>query len=234
MLLTNPDLRSQLPENVSIRALCYGAPPVFRWDDEECSDCYKEIFIIQHDKDGIISASSASVIDLFNKTVAIDAADLEQDVMLKMLLEKVDSEAGEAGDEDAEVWSVEEEQKPRPGSVWSWQDLKVTICRSLDHYRSSIEVEPEMWARVEQAISERKLTDTQPLSLMGQTVLQMKNVEGRVRIRRFDGMTQTHALSRELRLSKKMFGHHMPWGYTHLFNLSQTETAPDLTVLDNV
>ena len=55
-----------------------------------------------------------------------------------------------------------------------------------------------------------------------------------VRIRKFEGMTQTDALSRELRLSKKMFDHHMPWGYSHLFNLNQTEAAPDLTVLDNV
>ena len=101
--------------------------------------------------------------------------------MLKMLLEKVDSEAGEAGDEDAEVWSVGEQQKPRPDNIWSWQDIKTTISRSFDHYRSSIEVAPEMWARVEQALTERKLTDTPPLGLMGQTVLQMKNVEGRVR-----------------------------------------------------
>ena len=38
MLLTNDDLRSQLPDGVRIRALCYGAPPVFRWNDEQCGD----------------------------------------------------------------------------------------------------------------------------------------------------------------------------------------------------
>ena len=54
-LLETVELRSQLPPQTEIRALCYGAPPVFRaLDGEECK-VYPEIVIIQNDKDGIIA-----------------------------------------------------------------------------------------------------------------------------------------------------------------------------------
>ena len=149
MLLTRDDLRSQLPENIVIRALCYGSPPVFRWTDPDKRRVFREIIIIQNDKDGIISASSKSVIDLFNKTVAIDAADLKQDVMVKMLMEKVAKDAGEAGDDDDEVWTNEELQNTRAdqdedvkdkstgsGGAWSWSEFKSNIAKSFDNYRN--------------------------------------------------------------------------------------------------
>ena len=52
-LLSDPDCRSRLPEDVSIRALCYGSPPVFRMRDGE-QITFPEIVIVNNDKDGII------------------------------------------------------------------------------------------------------------------------------------------------------------------------------------
>ena len=55
-LLENDELKSQLPADIKIRALCYGAPPVFRSREGEEEKVYPEIIILQNDKDGIIAS----------------------------------------------------------------------------------------------------------------------------------------------------------------------------------
>merc|ERR1712025_667090 len=218
-LLANDQYRSQLPPDVDIKALCYGSPPVFRsCDDSGEQKVFPEIIIIQNDKDGIIGASSKTVVDVFNKTVAIDAADIHHDIMVKMILERVQ-------DDEEEDLVVDEPCE----SSWSWQDLKDSISRSL-----SFEVDPREWAKVEEALGNLKSDTSTNLHLLGHTVLQMKNEGGEVKIRKFEGLDCTTALSREIRLSKKMFDHHMPWGYSGLFTLSDTEPLPDLSVLNYI
>ena len=70
-------------------------------------------------------ASIKTVNDLFNKTVAIDAAEMSNDLMMKMIMEKTDKEEAE----------VDEETTDRPDNIWSWSDLKTTVARSFNHYR---------------------------------------------------------------------------------------------------
>jgi len=74
-------------------------------------------------------ASIKTVNDLFNKTVAIDAAEMSNDLMMKMIMEKTDK------DEPVEEAEVEEETTDRPDNIWSWSDLKTTVARSFNHYR---------------------------------------------------------------------------------------------------
>ena len=114
-----------------------------RCDDPSQQISLPEIFIIQNDKDGIIGASSSTVIDLFNKTVSIDAADIDQDVMIKMILEKVEVEGREEDDSlNYDVNDVDAEEKSDQVAENSWRnsfrDLKNTISRSWDHYRASV------------------------------------------------------------------------------------------------
>ena len=208
-------LKAQLPNKIVIRALCYGAPPIFRSDDRTV---FPEIFIVQNDKDGIISVSTKNAIDLFNSTVAIDAADLDQEVMYKMIFEKCPDDDEDVSDD--------------PESNSGWQDFMSIVANSLDNLRGSIHVDPKDWERVNEAVRNRKCNTHQEMSLLGQTVLQMRNVRGDVRIRKFCGLDASDVLSRELRLSKLMFDHHMPWGYTNLFNMIDTEKSPDVSVLD--
>ena len=85
---------------------------------------------------------------------------------------------------------------------------------------------------VREALEKRKVDNRLTLNLLGQTVLQMKTVEGAaVEIRKFDGIEATSKLTREIVLSKQMFNHHMPWGYNALFT-SDAETQCDLEVLN--
>ena len=200
-----------------IRALCYGAPPVFRSEDRRV---FPEIFIVQNDKDGIISGSTKNIIDLFNTTVAIDAADLDQEVMYKMIFEKV---PGDDDDEDA----IED-----PESTGGWQGFKSIVANSLESIRGTIQVDPEDWEKVNEAIRNRKCHSHQEMSLLGETVLQMRIVGDEVKIRKFCGIDACDVLCKELRLSKLMFDHHMPWGYTNLFNILDSDKSPDVSVLD--
>jgi len=220
-LLTSEELRSQLPEDIVIRALCYGAPPIFRSEEKRV---FPEIVIVQNDKDGIISVSTKNAVDLFNTTVAIDAADIDKEVMYKMIFEKI-----------PEVEEDENEDDPDgPESNSSWQGFKSIVANSLESVRETFKVDPSEWERVDEAVRNRRCHSHREMSLLGQTVLQMKNVGGEVKIRKFCGLDATDVLSRELRLSKLMFDHHMPWGYTNLFNISDTEKSPDILVLDSL
>ena len=84
---------------------------------------------------------------------------------------------------------------------------------------------------VREALEKRKVDNRLTLNLLGQTVLQMKRVEGEVEMRKFDGIQATSKLTREIVLSKQMFNHHMPWGYNALFS-QDTDTPCDLGVFD--
>ena len=178
--------------------------------------------IVQNDKDGIISASTKNAVDLFNTTVAIDAADLDPEVMYRMIFEKLPEDIDDE-DEDGP-------DNPEPNS--SWQGLKSIVANSLDSIRETIKVDPKAWERVNEAVRDRKCNTHQEMSLLGQNVLQMRNVGGEVKIRKFNGIDASDVLSREFRLSKFMFDHHMPWGYTNLFNILDKEKSPDISVLD--
>ena len=95
-------------------------------------------------------------------------------------------------------------------------------------------MDPADWDVVREALEKRKVDNRLTLNLLGQTVLQMKTVEGGpgpVEIRKFDGIQATSKLTKEIVLSKQMFNHHMPWGYNALFS-SDTETQCDLEVLN--
>ena len=93
-------------------------------------------------------------------------------------------------------------------------------------------VEPSDWDVVREALENRKVDSRLTLSLLGQTVLQMKTVEGAaVEVRKFAGPEATSKLTREIVLSRQMFNHHMPWGYNALFS-SDSETPCDLEVFN--
>ena len=81
----------------------------------------------------IFRASIKTVNDLFNKTVAIDAAEISSDLMTKMIMELEKPQTEEPVDETRVV--AEEETTDRPDNIWSWRDLKTTVARSFNHYR---------------------------------------------------------------------------------------------------
>jgi len=228
--LLEGEYSSQIPEGTKIRAVCFGAPPVFRSEEEKVFD---EIMIIQHDKDGVISASIKTINDLFNKAVAIDAADIDQQVMVNMLLEKTKKENCIEGAEEEK----ETAENPRPSNIFSLDNLMTTVSRSYNHYRETVEVDPAEWETVREALENRKVDHSEHMTLLGKNVLQMKNTGGVIRIKKYKGLENTKKFSQEIRLSKKMFGHHMPWGYSALFETeaaTNSRCSPDISCFDCV
>ena len=162
--------------------------------------------------------------------------------MIKMIMEKSLDHTGEGGSEESES---------RPSSIWSFEDLKTTVSRAFNNYRQefgqgqcfagkiifvikiSYLVDPADWDKVGEALEKRKFDERESLNLMGQSVLQMKLIDGDIHIRKFAGLSATSALCKELILSKQMFNDHMPWGYDHLFS-AETEVKIDLNILDLV
>ena len=163
---------------------------------------------------------------MFNKTVAIDAADLDPNVMFNMMMEKTSCDEDEDISDEEVNNSEDITEEDKRTSLPLLNDLKNTffntvssISTKVDEFRSSISVDPVFWTTVEDAIDNRKVPAYDELYLLGQTVLHMKNVhgDGDILIRKFEGVSETSLLSQDIRLSKKMFDHHMPWGYTNLF-----------------
>merc|ERR1719452_153988 len=111
--------------------------------------------IVQNDKDGVISASIKTINDLFNKTVAIDAADIDPQVMMNMLFEKIPKD-----EENVETPS-ENVDDVRPPNIWSLDNLLTTVSRSYNHYRETIEVDPAEWDKVREALAARKVDHSQ-------------------------------------------------------------------------
>ena len=112
-----------------------------------------------------------------------------------------------------------------------------TVSRSYNHYRETIEVDQAEWEKVREALETRKVDHSQHMTLLGKTVLQMKNIGGNLTIKKYTGLEATNKFSQEIRLSKKMFGHHMPWGYSALFQTEAAENnicAPDIGCFDFV
>lgn len=194
-----------------------------------------------------LRASVKTVNDLFNKTVSIDAADIDYEVMIKMIMEKTAAHAEAYGKEGEK--EVEEESDSRPAHIWGWKELKTTVSRAINNYRedfgeglskvrekellkaASFIVDPGDWEKIGEALENRKIDTSENLKLMGQIVLQMKIVNGEIQIRKYDGMESTFQLCKELNLSKKMISDHMPPAYSELFSI-ETCTDVDLSVFD--
>ena len=144
--------------------------------------------------------------------------------MFNMMMEKTSCDEDEDISDEEVNNSEDITEEDKRTSLPLLNDLKNTffntvssISTKVDEFRSSISVDPVFWTTVEDAIDNRKVPDYDELYLLGQTVLHMKNVHGDVQIRKFEGVSETSLLSQDIRLSKKMFDHHMPWGYTNLF-----------------
>ena len=100
---------------------------------------------------------------------------------------------------------------------------------------ANVLVDPVAWEKVGEAIENRVIGDKNNLFLTGQNILQMrKTTDEKVVVNLFRGNESTSIFCSELRLSKKMFDHHMPWGYSNLFDVKDSGTEPNISVFDSI
>merc|ERR1712088_335088 len=82
---------------------------------------------------------------------------------------------------------------------------------------------PEAWEKVEEVLSSLPRSHHPPLALTAGRLLLMKKNEkeeegAKIKVRSFVGPSETEHFSKQIRLKKKMFDSHMPWGYNALFS----------------
>ena len=96
-------------------------------------------------------------------------------------------------------------------------------------------VDSAEWDKVGEAIENRVKGEKNNLFLTGKQILQMKKTsDGEVSVIKYEGDESTSGFCSELRLSKKMFDHHMPWGYSNLFDVMDLEAEQNLSVFDAI
>jgi len=233
-LLEGPE--TELVDGTKVRCLAFGAPPVFRGELRP----FPEITVVQNAMDGIIGASIKTIMDLFNKLVAINATGISRRNLLAMVLsatssvsadETVDGQEEAASIEDiGEILDKEEEEED--------QDDTDSVSQSFTGFLSSVRSRvskhlpggDDDWERVEEAVKGRPREESGDWEVLGTNLLQMFVEADAVRAKLYHGSSSISHLTSELHLHPAMYSDHMPWGYQTLAD--KCATGGDLSCLD--
>ena len=154
-----------------MRCLAFGAPPVFRGELRP----FPEITIVQNAMDGIIGASIKTIMDLFNKLVAINATGISRRNLLAMVLSAASVEDPNSdGQEAGSVEDIGEIPEDNDGADES-------VPQSFTGFLSSVRLRvskhlpggEDDWARVEDAVKGRPRDETGDWEVLGTNLLQM-------------------------------------------------------------
>ena len=134
-----------------MRCLAFGAPPVFRGELRP----FPEITIVQNAMDGIIGASIKTILDLFNKLVAINATGISRRNLLAMVLsatpasdETVDRQEAASIEDIGEILDNEEEDHDDSVS----QSFTGFLSSVRSHVSKHLPGGESDWEKVEEAV----------------------------------------------------------------------------------
>ena len=159
--------------NYKVRCLAFGAPPVFRGELRP----FPEITIVQNAMDGIIGASIKTIMDLFNKLVAINATGISRRNLLAMVLSA--SSATEADVNDDETINGQEDI----GEILddNEEEDQGSVSQSFTGFLSSVRMRVSKhlpggendWERVEEAVRDRPREESADWEVLGTNLLKM-------------------------------------------------------------
>jgi len=226
-LLEGPE--AELVEGTKVRCLAFGAPPVFRGELRP----FPEITIVQNAMDGIIGASIKTIMDLFNKLVAINATGISRRNLLAMVLsatpasdEPVDGQEAARIEDIGEILDNEEEDHDDSVS----QSFTGFLSSVRSHVSKHLPGGESDWEKVEEAVKGRPCDESRDWEVLGTNLLQMFVEDDAVVARLFHGSSNISHLTSELHLHPAMYSDHMPWGYQALAD--KCATGGDLNCLD--
>jgi len=232
-LLEGPE--ASLVSGAKVRCLAFGAPPVFRGELRP----FPEITIVQNAMDGIIGASIKTIMDLFNKLVAINATGISRRNLLAMVLSATPP-AGEDLNNDATIDEQEAESVEDVGEILNDnEEDQESVSQSFTGFLSSVRTRVSQhlpggeddWASVEDAVAGRPRGESGDWEVLGTNLLQMFVEEQTVVAKLHHGSSDISRLTSELRLHPAMYSDHMPWGYQALAD--GCATGGDLNCLDH-
>lgn len=200
-LMEKQQAGGDIPTEISIRCLSFGAPPVY-----ECPNgtTHPNLFSVVNNHDGLASASLDSVTKLFEQVKAVKELNLGRREMFKMLTQPIPSASHEG-----------KCLNEKPGDDGNDSDGESDIV----DFDASM---PENWKKVRAAVESVEKEDSMGMSKLthpaGNVLVFKRNPKkGQLVLRRFIG-PNVQNFSRNLRLKGAMFNHHMPWGYNGLFD----------------
>jgi hypothetical protein len=178
--------------------------------------------------DGVICASVGTISDLFNKIVAIDAADIEHSTMMAMVF-------GRKPREEAEEEDTSEEADADSG-LGRFMGLFRRIKSKVSEQREGLAVSEEAWARVGAAVEGRPRGEGPAWVVLGDRLLQLAvREQDTVTTVLHSGSEAVARLTEEMRLHPAMYGDHMPWGYQATMEAAATSDTPaDIACLDTL
>lgn len=197
LLSMQEDASSGFSKAVTIRSICYGAPPVYFVDkeDQTCLLKVPNIFLVYNNHDGLASTSIETFTKIFEAVKAIEDLNLGRTEMIKMLMKPILVELpGINLDEDN-------------GEDSSGEETVVDASKLSSS-----------WARVQEAVesveAEDKSGKTHYRHTAGHLYMLNRKVDCLL-IRKFE---DTKPMADRMRLKAGMFNQHMPWSYSALFD----------------
>ena len=215
------DRESLLPPGTTVRAVCFGCPPVFLCSADLAAQ--DNVLAVTNNNDGITAGSLCTIDHLFHKTRVLQQLAVKRRTLVKLALGVGDGEKDEAlEDMDTDEEDDEEEEKPqiekKPGLM---SRARNTMRTSYRKARDKTLNSSEAWEQVEEAISAVPYRHPPLTITAGRLLLLRKNPKGegedKVGVRSFSGPHETRQFSQQLRLKMGMFDCHMPWGYNSIF-----------------
>jgi len=226
-LLEGPE--ASLVEATKVRCLAFGAPPVFRGELRP----FPEITIVQNAMDGIIGASIKTIMDLFNKLVAINATGISRRNLLAMVLSATPAEDLNSGGQEAA--SIEDIGEILDDNEEDHNSVSQSFTGFLSSVRTRVVKHlpggEDDWALVEDAVKGRPLEESGDWEVLGANLVQMFIEGDAIVAKLYHGSSHISHLTSELRLHPTMYSDHMPWGYQTL--AKGCAAGGDLNCLDN-
>ena len=142
---------------------------------------FPEITIVQNAMDGIIGASIKTIMDLFNKLVAINATGISRRNLLAMVLSATPP-AGEDLNNDATIDGQEAESVEDVGEILNDnEEDQESVSQSFTGFLSSVRTRVSQhlpggeddWASVEDAVAGRPRGESGDWEVLGTNLLQM-------------------------------------------------------------
>ena len=210
--LKHGDLKSTIPENVRVRGLLYGCPPVY---DGPLS-VSKDVLMVSNHNDGVTGASLRNCHDVVLKTRAIKNLNIRRRDLLKLAVNKNNGELDEESLKsimDDEEDDSGEDGSERPGKIETF--LKKTKSKVFG------ESSNELWDGIQLAVENIPSSKHAQLTFAGENLLVLKRGktdEKQYRLSKYCGDQNLRRFSKQIRLKYSMMDHHMPWSYNALFS----------------
>ena len=214
--LKHGDLKTSIPDNVRVRGLLFGCPPVYDGPLKVSED----VLMVSNHNDGVTGASLRNCQDVVLKTRAIRNLNIRRRDLLKLAL---NINNGEIEDESLKSIMDEEEDDSGEDGSESPGRMRTFLQKTKSKVLNTMlgDSTHELWDGIQLAVENIPISKHPQLTYAGKHLLVLKKGktdEKQHRLSKFSGDQNLRRFSKQIRLKYSMMDHHMPWSYNALFS----------------